>query len=138
MPAVSNDADDEFEPANYHQTRFVTTPRTRRGEPVDSLTFMTQNIRSALRAPDDPVGGTIRDLKEHYEDCATASVKVHPKAPQALPKFPPGDPRNKKPEVCEVCEGTETIFDYGGPFSCGACTRTTCACRACTEKPAAA
>jgi hypothetical protein len=129
VPVTTNEEDDraELEQARYNECRSVKT-RTRRGEPVDVVNYMSQNIRSATRAPEDPVGGTIRDLKEHYEDCESSPVKTHPKAPTALPKFPPGDPRNKKPAACKVCEGTETIFDYGGPFSCGACA----------EKPEAA
>jgi len=66
---------------------------------VDVVNYMHQNIRAAQRAPEDPIGGTIRDLAEHYEDCETAPIKVHPKAPTALPKFPPGDPRNNPPVV---------------------------------------
>lgn len=101
MP-VTNEPADGYEQAGYNQCKNMKT-RTRngRGEPVDVVNYMHQNFRAAKRPPEDPVGGTIRDLSEHYDKCLEGGGKREPRS-FALPKFPPGDPRNDPPKEQET------------------------------------
>lgn len=73
---------------------------------MDVVNFMHQNFRAARRPPEDFVGGTLRDLSEHYDACIESPVRM-PAAAQHLPKYPPGDPRNNPPGV----EPRETAAD---------------------------
>lgn len=60
----------------------------------------------SLARPEDRVVRTWRPLED------LAALRAQFREPQAGVQGQP---------LCHVCGGTETLFEFGGPFTCGAC-----------------